>query len=465
MKQNRKQQRLVYFTIGVDVLSLVVSFLAAYFFRFQSFLPLPHGIPELSAYIKALIGIVPVYLILFRHYHLYGTSRHFRRIEEIFIVIKAVTFAIIILMAGTFFYREFTYSRVFLIILWVFSIFFISLGRYLLIEAEYRRKKNKKDVTRILVIGITRNTRQLLQWAKQHPHYGHVPIGILARDESLVGKHLEDAPILGTIDMWQAFINDLNPDRVVLLDPDFSKEEITDLIVTCEDKLIDFKIGADFYGLVTSNVGVEYISNVPLLGFRPLPLDDPWNRSLKRAFDIVVSLFFLVATLPLWIFIILAVKMEGGGPIFYSQERTGRDGKSFQVLKFRTMKVGAEKETGPVWAKENDSRRTKMGNFLRRWNLDELPQFWNVFYGQMSMVGPRPERPHFVSQFRESIPRYMARHKVKAGLTGWAQVNGLRGNTSIQERIKYDLYYMENWSLLLDIEIIMMTFFAFKNAY
>ncbi len=161
----------------------------------------------------------------------------------------------------------------------------------------------------------------------------------------------------------------------------------------------------------------------------------------------------------------ILIKMDDGGPLFYFQERVGRDYKVFNVIKFRTMKMDAEKETGPVWAKANDTRRTRFGNFLRRSNIDELPQLWNVLRGDMSLVGPRPERPHFVSQFRETIPRYMARHKVKSGITGWAQVNGFRGNTSIRERLKYDLYYMENWSLLFDIEIIFMTTFAYKNAY
>jgi exopolysaccharide biosynthesis polyprenyl glycosylphosphotransferase len=170
-------------------------------------------------------------------------------------------------------------------------------------------------------------------------------------------------------------------------------------------------------------------------------------------------------SLPFWAVVIALIKLDDGGPIFYFQERMGRDQKLFKLIKFRTMKVDAEKSTGPVWARPNDDRRTRVGNFLRTLNLDELPQLLNVLKGDMSLVGPRPERPHFVRQFRETIPRYMARHKIKSGITGWAQVNGYRGNTSISERLKYDLYYMENWSLLLDIEILVMTLFAYKNAY
>ena len=179
----------------------------------------------------------------------------------------------------------------------------------------------------------------------------------------------------------------------------------------------------------------------------------------------LVSTIFMVVGSPVFLLAAIGIILTDRGPIFFSQERVGQDGKYFKILKFRTMRVEAEKETGPVWAKKDDDRCTRVGRFLRRFNIDELPQFWNVLKGDMSLVGPRPERPHFVDQFRSEVPRYMARHKVKSGITGWAQVNGLRGNTSLQERIKYDLYYMENWSVLFDLEILFMTLFAFRNAY
>ena len=297
------------------------------------------------------------------------------------------------------------------------------------------------------------------------PHYGQKPVGILATNVEDIGKHVDNVPIVGLTEHWETFIKKLQPDQVVLLDESFSREKITDLVAACEDAFIDFKMGADIYGLIASNVGVEYVSHIPLLGFRSLPLDDPWNQFMKRVFDIFVAGIMTLVFLPLGLVVAVLIKLEGKGPVFYFQERVGRDGKVFRLIKFRTMKIDAEKETGPVWAKPQDDRKTQIGETLRRWNLDELPQLLNVLSGKMSLVGPRPERPHFVDKFRENVPRYMARHKVKSGLTGWAQVHGLRGDTSIEERIKYDLYYMENWSLLLDIEILVMTLFAFKNAY
>lgn len=466
MSPFRRQSFFALITLIVDSLAVTASVYLSYALRFLTgFIAYEGDRPEFVEYASTLLVVLPVFIAFFRAYGLYQISRNIRRIEEMFIVIKAVTFSIVVLLAGTFFYRGFSYSRVYLLILWFVSIFTLVIVRYGLIQWEYKRRADRKEIVRTLVIGANRNTRQIINWAQNNPHYGREIIGVLARSPELVGKHLENIEIKGINADCEKFIMALNPDEVVLLDTNFARTRITDLVALCEDRFIDFKIGADIYGLMTRNVDVQYISTIPLLGFRSLPLDDPWNRIMKRLFDIGVSGLLILFAFPLWLLLIAMVKMSDGGPAFYSQERMGRDQKVFKVYKFRTMRVDAERQTGPVWAKPNDDRRTKTGDFLRKWNLDELPQLFNVFKGDMSLVGPRPERPHFISQFREKIPRYMARHKIKSGLTGWAQVNGYRGNTSIYERLKYDLYYMENWSLLLDIEILFMTLFAFKNAY
>lgn len=464
MKNFHSRQR-VAGRLVVDVIMIVLSFVVAYFIRFVSFLPAEHGVPGFFDYLHVLLVIIPVFLWFFREARLYQPTQHIRRIEEIFLVAKSVTYSIIVLMAATFFYRQYSYSRLFLVVLWFFCCFFVSAGRYGLIQWEYMRRLRKKDMIEVLLIGAGQNAHQLIRWAQGNPHYGQVVVGVLTADMANLGKHVEGVPILGLTNQWEKFVEKLQPDQVILLDPDFSRETITEIVVACEDKFIEFKMGADTHGLIAQNVGVEYISNIPLLGFKSLPLDDPWNRVLKRSFDFIMAGLMTLAFLPFGIIIVFAIKLSSKGPVFYLQERVGRDGRVFKLLKFRTMRRDAEKETGPVWAQKEDARRTGIGKFLRRWNLDELPQLLNVLKGEMSLVGPRPERPHFVDQFRESVPRYMARHKIKSGLTGWAQVHGLRGNTSIQERVKYDIYYMENWSLLLDIEIMMMTFFAFKNAY
>lgn len=466
MSPTQKKTDAVIRLVLTDIAAIGFSFFTAYHFRFLTgFLPVVHGVPAIELYTRVLLVIFPVYLWTFKTYGLYQNRRNIRRIEEIFLVIKAVSIAVLIMTAISFFYRGLSYSRIYLVTLWFFSAIFVSFGRYLVIQYEYRQRLLKKNIDKVLIIGADHNARSIIQWAKNNPHYGQEIIGVLARDNELQGKHIEGFNIIGASNQAEHFIKSLKPDIVILVDATFSRAEIADLVADCEDELIDFKVAADFYGLMSRSVDVQYVSRVPLLGFKLQPLDKPLNRILKRTFDLVATVLLMILSAPVWIFVILAIKFDDGGPVFYSQERVGRDQKVFNVLKFRTMKVDAEKETGPVWAKADDNRRTRMGDFLRRWNIDELPQFLNVLRGDMTLVGPRPERPHFVSQFRETIPRYMARHKIKSGITGWAQVNGYRGNTSIHERLKYDLHYMENWSLAFDVKILFMTLFAYKNAY
>ena len=466
MPLSKKNLGLVLFSVLTDVLAIIISFLIAYLFRFAAgVIPVRGEAPAFQDYAKVLFVIVPVFIYFFRAYGLYQTRRNIRRIEEVFQVIRACTASIVILMAVSFFYRGLSYSRIYLVLLWILSILVITSARYLLIQMEYRRKIAKKEINRVLLIGVDRNARTIIQWAKNNTHYGQEIIGILTKKAELVGKHLEGIAILGTAEQSESFLESLKPDTLILADSSYTRDRITELVAICDDQSVDFKVAADFYGLMTQSVSVEYISRVPLLGFQALPLDDFWNRLVKRLFDVVATTAIIVATFPIWILALIAIKLDDGGPVFYKQERVGRDGRVFPLLKFRTMKVDAEKETGPVWARKDDDRRTRVGDFFRRWNVDELPQLLNVLAGHMTLVGPRPERPHFVDKFRSEIPRYMARHKIKSGITGWAQVNGYRGNTSIQERIKYDLYYMENWSLLFDIEILFMTFSAYKNAY
>jgi exopolysaccharide biosynthesis polyprenyl glycosylphosphotransferase len=243
------------------------------------------------------------------------------------------------------------------------------------------------------------------------------------------------------------------------------RSKIMNIVFECEKRMVEFNLVADLLGLVTSQVDMRTIDGVPLLGLKETPLGEGFNRFLKRMMDIVFSASGLILLSPVFLVMAAIVKASSPGPVFYFQKRIGEDGRRFAMIKFRTMIDKAEKGVGRVWAQEDDPRRTKIGALMRSCNLDELPQLINVLKGEMSLVGPRPERPHFVGKFKEDIPRYMARHKIKSGMTGWAQVNGLRGNTSIEERTKYDLYYLENWSLGFDLKILFMSAFALKNAY
>lgn len=462
----KKRFRQVGMTYFADFLGIFLSFLLAYWVRFSEvWIPTHKGLPPLSQYLRALWVVIPVYLWVFRSYGLYQVGRHIRRVEEIFHLLKGIAVGTVILMAFSFFYREFSYSRLFLVFLWLFASLMVSLFRYLLIQWLYHIRRQSKDFQRVLIVGSNRNARTLIEWANQNPHLGYRIEGVLVQEKELIGKHLEGIPIVGSVEEGEKIIEKIHPDEVIVTDADLPKDKLTDFLLRCENGFMSFKVASDLYGIVSSNLDVEYVGSVPLLGFKPLPLDDLWSRVTKRTFDLFVSSSLFIFLSPVFILAALTVKLTDGGDVFYKQERVGQDGRNFTLFKFRTMRSDAEQNTGPVWAKKQDDRCTTVGGFLRRFNIDELPQLWNVLRSDMSLVGPRPERPHFVNQFRDEIPRYMTRHKIKSGITGWAQVNGLRGNTSLQERIKYDLYYAENWSLLFDLEILFMTLFAFKNAY
>ena len=253
-----------------------------------------------------------------------------------------------------------------------------------------------------------------------------------------------------------SILRDHDIQQVVIALPQASHEELLDLISVCEDAHAEVRIFPDLFQIVASELSIDDLGGLPLLTVRDVALRG-WKLAAKRAMDVMVSGAILILISPLMLLIAILIKLESKGPVFYSQVRVGLDGKPFAMIKFRSMRTDAEKSTGPVWATADDPRRTRLGTFLRKTSLDEFPQFINVLMGDMSLVGPRPERPIFVEQFRQVVPRYMERHREKAGITGWAQVNGLRGDTSIVERTKYDLYYIENWSLSFDIKIILRT--------
>lgn len=466
MSLSKKYPLFALLILLVDTWAISLGFVIAFWLRFSGvFFPFEHQPPSFENYFHAIVIAVPIFLLFFRFYRLYEPERQIRRVRELLNVAKAITAGAIFSMALTFFYREFTYSRIVLLFAWFFSILLACLGRYFMIQFEYflRTGKARRNV---LILGTNQSARDLIRWARENKHYGQDIVGILKTDADLGSeKTFEGVPILGTFLDFNRLINEQQFYEIILADTSIPRELTTELILKCEDKLIDFKLVADFYGLITHHLDVEYISNVPLLGLKMLPLDNIWNRVSKRLFDLTISFLALFFLTPFFALISFLIKLTSRGSVFYKQERIGRDGKQFNIYKFRTMAMDAEKATGPVWTKPDDERITFIGRFLRKTNLDELPQLWNVLIGNMSLVGPRPERPHFVEQFRGQIPRYMSRHKIKSGLTGWAQIHGLRGNTSLEERIKYDLYYMENWTLMMDIEILFATIFAYKNAY
>jgi exopolysaccharide biosynthesis polyprenyl glycosylphosphotransferase len=297
----------------------------------------------------------------------------------------------------------------------------------------------------------------VLNAIRRLPGLGYEVVGMVSRDSE--GEELE-IPVLGTTDELTSLIASARIDEVIIALPEASSSEILPIISDCHRARVTTRVYPSAFQLITSDLSIGHLGGLPLLTVRDTVLRG-WRLTLKRAMDVAGSAVGLVLLSPIMLLVAVLIKLDSSGSAFYTQERMGLDEKPFHMIKFRSMTEGAEKETGPVWAVKEDPRRTRLGAFIRRFSIDELPQFINVFLGEMSLVGPRPERPVFVEQFKQIIPRYVERHQEKAGMTGWAQVNGLRGDTSIVDRTKYDLYYIENWSILFDLKIIIKTFFTF----
>jgi len=274
-----------------------------------------------------------------------------------------------------------------------------------------------------------------------------------------------DHPVLGRLDDFEMLCARLDPDQVCVADGNLTQSEILGIARICERRFIQFYLAASSFEVFTSCLRLRRIAGIPVMGVAELPANRPLNRVLKRVFDVVGAGIGLVLSAPLMLVLAWFIKRESPGPVFYRQIRVGQNGKSFTILKLRSMRIDAEAASGARWCEENDPRRTRIGEFMRRTNLDELPQFWNVLVGEMSLVGPRPERPELIPRFLNQIPYYQSRHSVKPGMTGWAQVNGLRGNTDLGERIRFDLHYIEKWTLGWDLSIAVQTFFRSRNAY
>ncbi len=337
---------------------------------------------------------------------------------------------------------------------WGIALVFITSERLLARRAMHALRRRGVAALRVLIIGAGPAGQAVVERMKANPKYGYFPIGFLD-DDSQLHSPIIGTPLLGTTNDLEHILALQQVDEVLIALPSTSHERILELITRIPSEGIDVKVAPDVLQLMTSPVTVDALAGVPLITVKHGALRG-WNRIVKRVMDILISLWVLIFLSPLMLCIALLVKITSPGPVFYTQERVGYNGYRFNIIKFRTMRTDAE-ASGPGWTRPDDERRTWLGAILRRYSLDELPQFINILLGDMSLVGPRPERPVYVEQFRQLIPRYMERHNEKCGLTGWAQVNGLRGDTSIEERTRYDLYYVDNWSLMLDLRIIAFT--------
>jgi len=444
--------------IGLVDLGLVAgAWILAYVLRFHAGLPVERGIPALSLYLEALALILPVSFVLFRSQGLYEPQRTGSLLHEAGTIVRVCTTAVVGLAAVNFFLGGYLYSRGAVAIFALLAPLSIIASRVLLrggLRALRRRGYNQRYV---VVVGGGSLAGEIIDRIRARPTTGLQVRGVLAEGAS-AGTSLRGVPIVGNYRSLKRLVR--NPaervDQVILALDRQETHTLEKILAELDDEVVNVNLVPDLRHVPTLHSSVESLDGLPVINLRDTPLLG-WAAVGKRVFDISVGSAALLLMSPVMLLIAGALYLQAERPILYRQERMGLDGRVFAMLKFRTMRPDAEAESGPVWTGRDDPRRTRLGRFLRRFSLDELPQLWNVLKGEMSLVGPRPERPVFIEAFRSEIPGYMLRHKVKAGMTGWAQIHGWRGDTSLHQRIEHDLYYIQNWSLGLDVRILIRT--------
>ena len=465
----RRNRLLVAFHVISDALLAAWAFLLAYFIRFDfGLIPVRKGIPPLAEYLNVLplIGLLTPLVFHFRG--VYRLRRGRSRIDDFFAVLVGSIVVVVLGVLATLYFQAYWASpeerargayQVSQIVWGLFlglNVTFTYASREALRELLEHRWRAGVGLKRILIAGAGDLGRMLADRMLQHRELGYQVVGFI--DDRAGGDHLgyRGLPLLGKIGDAAEVAQAERVDHLYVALPIEEHSKLLDIMDIASREYIDVKVVPDILQFIALRASLEDLDGLPVINMNDVPLQGirAW---IKRVLDVVLSLLAMIVLAIPFAIIAAVVKWTSRGPVFYAQERMGLDGRAFTVYKFRSMQHDAEDASGPVWAREDDPRATPIGRWLRRFDLDELPQFWNVLKGEMSIVGPRPERPFFVQQFKHRIPQYMLRHKVKAGITGWAQVNGWRGNTSLEKRIEYDLYYIENWSVTLDLKIMWLT--------
>ncbi len=453
--------------ILIDAIVIAASYWFAWFLKFET--GLFESVRSLSFqyYMTALLFIVPMYLILYSAFSLYTPKRVQGRRLELANIVKANTIGLFILIVILYVAKIIDFSRSVLVIFFFVNIIAEEIVRIIirLVLRDIRRKGlNQKH---IVLVGYSRAAEEYIDRILANPEWGYTVRGIL--DDSVeAGTEYRGIKVLGRIDNLMIILpqNRLDEIAITLGLNDYSRLE--EIVALCEKSGVHTKFIPDYNNIIPTKPYTEDLLGLPVINIRYVPLSNTFQFALKRITDIFGSLAAIVLFSPVMLLCAVLVKITSPGPVLYKQVRVGLHNKNFEMYKFRSMEVQPEAEEKKAWTVKNDPRVTGIGKFMRRTSLDELPQLFNILKGDMSMVGPRPERPFFVEKFREEIPRYMVKHQVRPGLTGWAQINGYRGDTSIRKRIEYDLYYIENWTLGLDIKILFLTIFKGfinKNAY
>ncbi|MEO8188706.1 MAG: undecaprenyl-phosphate glucose phosphotransferase [Acidobacteriota bacterium] len=465
IRQTRRRAALF---LASDLAASLLALTSAYALRFGlEIVPVRHGVPGVFAYLRLFPLIAVLWPVVYSFYGLYQVRRHRSRLDEGIAVLVATALATLLLVSLGSFFRGFSYSRLVLLLFSSSDVLFVFAGRTAIRRYYEEAFRHGIGVRQAVVVGAGRLGRALVDKLIEHPEAGLSIVGFLDDDPGKQAEIYRGIPIVGTTAETAAVVDARAIDTVFLALPLDAHRTMLSVLQEVGRTVADVRVVPDLLQHITFRAGIEDLDGLPVVHLTSVPLTG-WTGLVKRSLDVAISAAALLGTSPALAAIALAIRIEDGEPIFYRQLRMGLDGRPFEIVKFRSMRVGAEDESGPTWAVRDDPRRTRVGRFLRRTSLDELPQLWNVLRGEMSLVGPRPERPEFVRAFKHEFPQYMLRHRVRAGITGWAQVHGWRGNTSLTKRIEYDLYYIENWSLSLDLKILWLTArhgFRHRNAY
>lgn len=487
IKENQKYLNQI--LVALDAVSIVISLTLSWYIRFKTgIIPAAEGYLSYREYVIPLLCVIPVYLFLYNALKLYDPYRMKGAFEEFLNLFKANIWGLLIFVLILFLFKEIDYSR-YLLFVFVVTCLFITFCERMFIRVTLRyARKTGHNIKHILIVGYSELTIELLKRLETHKNWGYNVVGILDDntnkrknsntriqnnkrlsefDESVLINE-KNVPILGRLDKLETYLTNHSIDEVFITLGIKEYDKLSSIISVCEKSGVRTEIIPDYYKYIPAKPYVEEVDGLPVINIRYVPLDNLINKAIKRIFDIIITIICIIMFSPIMLIVSCIIKVTSPGPIIFKQERIGHNKKPFTMYKFRSMKLQEDKEEKVKWTTPQDPRKTKFGNFIRKTSIDELPQLFNVLKGDMSIVGPRPERTFFVEQFKEKIPKYMVKHQVRPGITGWAQVNGWRGDTSIEKRIEFDIYYIENWDFLLDIKILWLTVFKGfinKNAY
>lgn len=452
--------------VFLDLIIILISFLIAYYIRFYQMDDAIHSL-TFEQNLRPILLSIPLYLIFYNIFDIYSARRTKPLHVELSAIIKTNLLCGILIMVGLFIFKIVDYSRKSLILFFVINTILTISTRLIIriILKKYRRKGY--NLKHCLVIGTTDSSALFIDKVQNNKHWGYNIVGIIASHTN-GNKKFKGNPIIGNTTDLEKILYEKAIDIVIVGISGSDLVELAHILQVCEKTGVKTQIIPYYHKYIPAKPYMDDLDGLPVIDTRHVPLDNVFKNFFKRTFDILFALTAIIIVSPILLFAALMTKFSSSGPIIYKQERVGLNRKNFNMYKFRSMRVQTTEEEKDKWTTQNDPRKTKWGAFMRKTSIDELPQFFNVLKGDMSIVGPRPERPYFVDQFKETIPRYMIKHQVRPGITGWAQVSGYRGDTSIKKRIEYDLYYIENWTFSFDLKIILLTIFkgfVNKNAY